>query len=133
MNLSPTPVGYAMRYEPESLLQEVDVTSGIDVLVRPGYKSKMRDALDQRLVDALDSIETYRQVGWTGGKLTTLCFAEHGTPSTKFLVLAYNGLCSELDLRPGMVLKVPTKAALDAALVAAYAKTANGSGASVVI
>lgn len=133
MNLSPTPVGYAPRYEPESLLQVVDVTSGIDTLVRPGKKSQILDALDQRLVDALDAIETYRQIAWTGGKLTTVCFAEHGTPNTKFLVLAYNGLCSELDLRPGMVLKIPTKGALDAALTAAYANTANGIGATVVI
>lgn len=125
---TPTPVGYAPRYDLSSILPTIDVTVGVDLLVRPTQRTVMIDALDQRIIDALDGVTAFVPVTWTGGKLSTLCYENHGTPDTKTLVLAYNGLSSSNELRPGMTLRVPTKAALDAALASAYAKVVPNGG-----
>lgn len=133
MSISPSPVGFSPRYDMQSLMPAIDVTSGTDQLARPGKRTLMIDALDQKLVDALESISSFNEVVWAGVKLTTLCFQAHGTPNTKFLVLAFNGLGSETELRPGMVLRIPTKPGLDEVMKRAYAVKTNGIGSTVMI
>lgn len=133
MSITPSPAGFSPRYDMQSLMPVIDVTSGPDQLIRPGSRTLVIDPLDQRLVDALESISSYVPRTWTGGKLTTMCYEVHGTPNTKFFVLAYNGLGSETELRPGMVLKFPDKTALDAALSRAYTSASNGVGSTAII
>lgn len=130
---TPLPPVYDARYDLASIVSVVDATTGIDALVRPGEKTWLIDSLDQRFVDLLENIKFWVPVTWRGGKLTTFCHAIHGVQNTWLIVLAFNGLAHAMQLRPGMVLRVPTRQAIDDSLKAMQPKRKDGAGSIVVI
>lgn len=132
-HVSPVPPFYDSNYDLASLVGTVDGTTDIDRLIRPGAKTWILDALDQRFVDLLENIRFWNPIQWKGEKFTTFCYRVHGVQNTWMIVLAFNGLTSPLQLRPGMILRVPTKASIDESLKALQPKRSTGTGSRVTI
>lgn len=131
--ITPLPPVYDPRYDFTTIVAPIDVTTGVDSLVRPGERSWMVDALDQRFVDLLESIKFWTFVLWKGQKITSLCYQVHGVQNTWMIVLAFNGLTSPMQLRHGMVLRFPTKQSIDDFLASLQPKLGSGSGKRVTI
>ncbi len=113
---TPLPPGYDPTYELSSIVATVDATTPMDELIRPGTTNWLVDALDQRFLDLLQSLTSWTPVVWRGGKITTFCYTHYGVQNMWLILLAYNGLSSPMQLRPGMFLRLPQKTAIDAYL-----------------
>ena len=95
----------------------VDGTTDADRLARPGTTVAVVDALSERYQGFLTDLMPYCvDYTWTGEKITTLAYRLCGTESAWLAILALNGLGTPMELRPGMVLRVPTASALAGAL-----------------
>jgi hypothetical protein len=125
------PVGYDKRLDMSGIMGRVDVTTGADLLARPGQRIVLVDFLDQKWVDVLAGIDQWVVVTWTGQKITTLVYNVQNVTSAWLLVLAFNGLSHPMQLQHGMQLRIPTRASLEAILRRMNA--ASGVGKTVTI
>jgi hypothetical protein len=99
-----------------TIMGKINVTSSIDRLAMPTQQTWLLDVLDQRFLDLIESVKSWRPYLWRGEKLTTLCYQAYGVQNFGFIVLAFNGLSSPMQLRHGMVLRMPSKTDIDAFL-----------------
>jgi hypothetical protein len=98
---------YNATFNLRTLMQVVDGTTGEDELYRPGSKVLLVDFLDQNFQEILNRITSWDDYVWTGEKIQTACYRYYGTTNAWFLVLAFNGLSTPMELRPGMLLRMP--------------------------
>ena len=100
-------IGFDNSLSMDSLYPIVDVTTGIDVLVRPGQRTLIPDFLDQKYLNMLNGIKAWTVKTYTGQKFTTMCFAEQGTTALWQFNLAFNGLQAEFQMAQGMQIRFP--------------------------
>ena len=74
------------------------------------------DPLSPRLHEMLRSFSRWQVITYAGERLTTIAYNVHGTTSTWWLILMFNGLDSMNELQPGMRLKIPYLQDIRAAL-----------------
>jgi len=98
---------YSPNLDMSSLFPSVDVTTGVDILVRPGQRTLIPDFLDQNYLNLLNQIRYWTNAIYRGQKFTTLCFKYQQTTSLWNLNLAFNGLSSPMELQAGMSLRFP--------------------------
>lgn len=66
------------------------------------------DPMSVDIQNYLDTIAMWKPYIWADGDvLTTVAYKAHGTTSTWWLILMYNGLCSLNEMQPGMELRIP--------------------------
>jgi hypothetical protein len=102
-----TPSTYAPIFDMSSLFPAVDVTTGVDVLARPGQRTLVPDFLNQGWLNILNQIRQWTTVTYSGQKFTTLCYTQQGTTSAWQISLAFNGLSHPCQAQPGMQLRFP--------------------------
>lgn len=115
------PYGYDRRFDLQAILPVVDITTGPDVLARPGQRTLVLDFLSQVWVDLLDSIQYWETITWSGQKITTLLYGMQGVTSAWLITIAFNGLAHPMQLQPGMQLRIPSRSELERVIVAAHA------------
>ena len=127
---SPSPT-YNSQYSMTQMFDVVDVTTGIDILIRPGQRTLMLDYLDQGWTGMLNQIRFWNNDVYRGQKWTTLCYQWQGTSALWLFNLAFNGLDAPWALQPGMVVRFPTIPEIKRVMAL---QTANdGTGAVITI
>jgi hypothetical protein len=125
------PSTYKTRYDISNIFPEADVTTGPDVLARPGQRTLIPDFLDQGYQNILDGVRFWSMDTWVGGKWTTMVYRHHGTTSTWMLCLAFNGLTSPMQLQSGMRLRFPAISEINRLM--AVNTTTSGIGQTITI
>ena len=98
---------YYPDYGLDKLFAPVNVTGGPDLLTNPGKTTFILDYLSQDYQNLLNGIRYWSHDTFVGQKWGTMCYAHQGTTSLWNFNLAFNGLCSPLQLQPGMRLRFP--------------------------
>lgn len=71
------------------------------------------DVLSQKVNDFVRYVNVYTKYTYSGEPITTIAYRFYGTPTLWWVIIAYTGLYSPMDLVDGMTLKVPDKAQID--------------------
>lgn len=67
------------------------------------------DPLSPRIHEIINGITSWQIHPYKAGeRLTTIANFYHGTTSTWWIILMFNGLVSTMELQPGMLLKIPS-------------------------
>ncbi len=98
---------WSQQFAMEGLMPAVDVTTGTDLLVRPGQRTLIIDWLDQRYQNMLNQIRFWTTDTYVGQKFTTMCYLHQGTTSLWEFDLAFNGLSAPWQLEAGMQIRFP--------------------------
>ena len=108
---------YNAKYDFSNFLAQFDVTSAAERLFSPGVVQQQLDFLDQRVVELMYSLRTESLYTVTQYEsLTTVVYRHYGTTTPWWIVLTYNGLETSMQLQPGMQLKLPTLASINAVI-----------------
>ena len=125
------PSTYTPGLDMSGIFPAVDVTTGPDILARPGKRTLTIDWLDEGFQSILNGIRFWSTEVWRGQKFTTMCYTNQGTTSLWMLNLAFNGLDHPLQLQNGMVLRFP--AVSEVIRVMSLRTANNGVGTRVSI
>ena len=123
---------WTQAYSMDEMLPQVDLTTDLDRLVRPGQRTVGLDFLDQGYLNILNGIRTWTVATFRGEKFSTMCFAQQGTTSLWSLNLAFNGLCSPTELTPGMQIRFPLVSEIQR-LLSQQSSSSTPVGARVVL
>lgn len=113
-----TTTTYNPKYRRDAYLSRVDITSGYDILFKGGDRDVVLDELDQSIVEIMYAIKSYTPYMMKQGEVfTTIVYNFYGTTTPWWVVLMYNGLCTPMQIQPGMVLKFPNLRDVDSFLM----------------
>ena len=108
---------YNAKYDFSQFLAQYDVTRAADRLFNPGVVQQELDFLDQRIVELMYALPTESlYVAKQYESLTTIVYRHYGTTTPWWIVLMYNGLETSMQLQPGMQLKLPSLASINAVI-----------------
>jgi len=125
------PSTYNPALDMSGLFPVVDITTGPDLLARPGKRTISMDFLNQSFQELLNNIRFWDNDVYNGQKWTTMCYLHQGTTSLWLFNLAFNGLDSPRQLQPGMVVRFPAMSEISRVIAQINAKQSVGQVVSI--
>ncbi len=91
------------------------------------------DMLHHKTLSAIRRIDNFSMVKYDGiTHITTLSFQKYGTTSFWWAIMIYNGFIHPLEIEPGIIIKLPDRAALEANLMDTKQVYVPGSGSVTI-